>query len=74
MWESPIYKFEEETADKKGKIVKKQFYINTTYSAPRNLNDPGKALIGVFDKITKGMTPNETHILDFGAAKLRNTL
>jgi len=74
MWENPIYTFEEETADKKGKITKKRFHINTTYSAPRNLDDPGKALIGVFNKITEGMKPQETHILDFGAAKLRNTL
>lgn len=74
MWESPIYKFEEEATDKKGKITKKQFQINTTYSAPRNLDDPGKALIGVFKKITEGMNPKKTHILDFGAAKLRNTL
>lgn len=73
MWESPIYRFEEETT-KKGKIVKREFYINTTYSAPRNLDDPKKALIGVFNKITEGMTPSKTHILDVGAAKLRNTL
>ena len=74
MWESPIYKFEEEVTDKNGKIVKRQFSINTTYSAPRNLDDPGKALKAVFKKITEGLTPSETHILDFGAAKLRNTL
>src|SRR3989344_1080608 len=73
MWESPIYRFEEETSNK-GKIVKKEFFINTTYSAPRNLDDPKKALIGVFNKITNGMIPNKTHILDVGAAKLRNTL
>ena len=53
MWESPIYGFEEEVSEK-GKIVKKPFYINVTYSAPRNLEDPGKALKGVFKKITEG--------------------
>lgn len=74
MWESPIYRFEEETTDKKGKIVKRPFLINVTYSAPRNLYDPGKALIGVFNKITEGLDPQKTKILDIGAAKLRNTL
>ena len=74
MWESPLYKFEEETTDKKGKIVKREFFINVTYSAPRNLDDPGKALIGVFNKITENLEPKKTRILDIGAGKLRNTL
>jgi len=39
MWESPIYRFEEETSVK-GKIAKKPFLINVTFSAPRNLDDP----------------------------------
>ena len=73
MWENPIYTFEEEVTEK-GKITKKPFYVNVTYSAPRNLDDPGKALKGVFNKITEGLKPKETHILDIGAAKLRNTL
>lgn len=73
MWESPLYTFEEEKVEK-GKIVKKPFHINVTYSAPRNLNDPGKALMGVFNKITEDLDPEKTHILDIGAAKLRNTL
>lgn len=73
MWESPIYRFEEEVTEK-GKIVKKPFYINVTYSAPRNLDDPGKALKGVFNKITNGLNPEKTHILDVGAGKFRNTL
>jgi hypothetical protein len=73
MWESPIYTFEKEISEN-GKIVKKPFYINVTYSAPRNLDDPGKALIGVFNKITEGLNPKNVHILDIGAAKLRNTL
>ena len=74
MWESPIYRFEEETLDKNGKIIKKPFLINVTYFAPRNLYDPGKALIGVFNRITHDMDPKDTKILDVGAAKLRNTL
>lgn len=73
MWESPIYKFEEEVTEK-GKIVKRPFIINVTYSAPRNLEDPGKALCGVFNKITEGLVPAEMKVLDVGAAKLRNTL
>ncbi|MDE2589955.1 MAG: hypothetical protein KGL95_09870, partial [Patescibacteria group bacterium] len=73
VWESPVYKFEEETTIR-GKITKKPFLINVTYSAPRNLDDPGKALIGVFKKITEGKEPHKIHILDFGAGKLRNTL
>jgi len=73
MWETPVYKFEEETT-KKGKIQKKTFWINVTYSAPRNLDDPGKALVGVFNKITENLEPKKTKILDVGAAKLRNTL
>ena len=73
MWESPIHQFEEETTDKNGKIVKKPFHINVTYSAPRNLKDPGKALIGVFNKITEDLDPTKINVLDVGAAKLRNT-
>jgi hypothetical protein len=73
MWESPRYTFEEDTFDKVGKIVVKPFYIDVTYSAPRNLDDPGKALVGVFKKITKGMDPEKTNVLDVGAGRLRNT-
>lgn len=73
MWESPIYTFEEEVSEK-GKIVKKPFHINVTYSVPRREEDPGKALIGVFNKITKSLDPKKVNILDVGAGKLRNTL
>ena len=73
MWENPIYTFEEEVSEK-GKIVKKPFYINVTYSVPRREKDPGKALIGVFKKITANLNPKEVNILDVGAGKLRNTL
>ena len=74
MWESPKYKFEEETTDKNGKIVKRPFYVNVTYSVPRKFDDPGKALVGVFNKITEKLDPKKTNILDVGAGKLRNTL
>lgn len=73
MWESPIYKFEEEVSEK-GKILKKPFVINVTYSVPRSLPDPGNALKGVFNKITKDKDPEKLQILDFGAGKLRNTI
>lgn len=73
MWESPVYNFEEEIVEK-GKIVKKPFSINVTYSVPRQFDDPGKALMGVFKKITSNLKPEETNILDVGAGKLRNTL
>ena len=73
MWESPIYKFEKEVSEK-GKILKKPFEINVTYSVPRSLFDPGNALMGVFEKITKDKDPEKIQILDFGAGKFRNTL
>lgn len=73
MWESPIYTFEEDVKEK-GKIVRKPFHINVTYSVPRSEEDPGKALIGVFNKITASLNPEKIHILDVGAGKLRNTL
>lgn len=73
MWESSIYRFEEEISQG-GKIKKVPFLIDVTYSAPRNLFDPGKALIGVFNKITTGKDPEKISILDFGAGKMRNTL
>ena len=73
MWESPIYKFEKEVSEK-GKILKKPFEINVTYSVPRSLFDPGNALKGVFEKITKDKDPEKIQILDFGAGKFRNTL
>ena len=73
MWERSIYNFEEESSSN-GEAVTKQFTINVTYSAPRNLDDPGKALIGIFNKMTAGRKPADVKILDVGAAKLRNTL
>ncbi len=73
MWESPVYTFEEEVSEN-GKIVKKPFHINVTYSVPRREEDPGKALIGVFNKITSSLDPKKIKILDVGAGKLRNTL
>ncbi|MFH1592727.1 MAG: class I SAM-dependent methyltransferase [Candidatus Woesearchaeota archaeon] len=68
MWETPIYKF---TGEIKGE--KQQIFIDVTGSAP-NFSKPGKQLEGVFDSILKGLDPKKTKILDFGAAKLRNTL
>lgn len=73
MWESPIYTFEKEVSEN-GKITKKQFHINVTYSAPRNNPDPGTQLANIFSYVLNDKTPSKTHILDVGAAKLRNTL
>jgi len=73
MWENPIYTFEREVSDG-GKITKKQFHINVTYSAPRNNPDPGIQLVNIFNRVLKDKAPSKTHILDVGAAKLRNTL
>ena len=68
MWESPIYKFK---ADFNGE--KKEILIDVTGSAPR-FDVPGKQLEGSFGVLLKGLDPSKTKILDFGGAKLRNTL
>ena len=67
-WESPIYKFK---ADFNGE--KKEILIDVTGSAPR-FDVPGKQLEGSFGVLLKGLDPSKTKILDFGGAKLRNTL
>jgi len=68
MWESPIYKF-------KAKIGKKQeqVFIDVTGSAP-NFSEPGKQLESTFKTLLKNRKPKDIKILDFGAAKLRNTI
>lgn len=68
MWESPIYKFK---ADFNGE--KKEILIDVTGSAP-TFSVPGKQLEGSFEVLLKGLEPSKTKILDFGGAKLRNTL
>ena len=68
MWESPIYKVE---AKVDGKT--KELFIDVTGSAPR-FTTPGKQLEGTFKALLKGLNPKKTKILDFGAAKLRNTI
>lgn len=74
MWESPIYKFERIIDDPEtGKPKTETFTIDVTGSAPTMLV-PGQQLVNVFDVITKDKEPDEIKILDFGAAKLRNTL
>jgi len=70
MWESSIYRFEKEVMEE-GKIIKKPFSINVTYSVPRSLPDPGKALMGVFNKITQALNPNETKILRYWCRKIK---
>jgi len=68
MWESPIYKV---TAKIEGK--NKDILIDVTGSAP-NFTEPMKQLEGTFEVLFEGLNPQKTKILDFGAAKLRNTL
>lgn len=75
MWESPIYKFNQEAGlDPDGKRVYKQVVIDVTRSAP-SFAGPGKALSGALDEAVAvtGIGPRDT-ILDFGAGKLRNTI
>jgi len=70
MWESPIYKFEKKV---KGRRKPEIVTIDVTGSAPV-MKEPGDYLTQIFKTITKGSNPTKTRILDFGAAKLRNTL
>ncbi len=68
MWESPIYKFKTEVNGRKQDI-----FIDLTGSAP-NFTVPGKQLEGTLKVLLEGLDPEKTKILDFGAAKLRNTI
>jgi hypothetical protein len=66
VWESPVYRFKD--ADGNNEIL-----INVTGSAP-HFKDPGKLLEKAFGTLLRGLEPEKTEILDFGGAKLRNTL
>jgi 2-polyprenyl-3-methyl-5-hydroxy-6-metoxy-1,4-benzoquinol methylase len=72
VWESPIYKFKTQIGRKKEEIL-----IDVTGSAP-NFSEPGKQLEGTLEVLLKGLEkerePSKIKILDFGAAKLRNTI
>ena len=68
MWESPVYKIKTEIDKKKTEIL-----IDVTGSAP-NFSKPSEPLKGSFEVLLKGLEPSKTKILDFGGAKLRNTL
>lgn len=75
MWETPIYKFNQEAGtDPEGNLVYKQIVIDVTRSAP-SFATPGIALRGALDEAVdvSGVSRNDT-ILDFGAGKLRNTI
>lgn len=67
MWESPIYKFRTKIANKK------EILIDVTGSAP-TFSEPKKQLENTFKILLDGLKPKNTVILDFGAAKLRNTV
>lgn len=73
MWESPIYIFEKKKEKEGGNIEKEKIIIDVTGSAPV-MADPGDYLKSVFKDILKGKKPENTLIIDFGAAKLRNSL
>lgn len=68
LWKSPIYKFITKIGNKR-----KEIFIDVTGSAP-TFNKPGKQLEGTFKVLLNGLKPKDTTILDFGAAKLRNTV
>lgn len=55
------------------KKERKKLYIDVTGSAPP-FSVPGKQLESTFHRLLKGLDPKKTKILDFGAAKLRNTI
>jgi len=73
MWESPVYKFAKKRPRASGKVATEVITIDVTGSAP-TMPGPGAYLEGVFSALTQGRNPKKTSILDFGAAKLRNTL
>jgi hypothetical protein len=68
MWETPIYKFKTKINN-----IDSEIKIDVTGSAP-NFIEPGKQLEGTFNILLEDLNPKNTNILDFGAAKLRNTL
>ena len=67
MWETPIYRIKSDSDPTK------EFLIDVTGSAP-NFAVPGTQLEKTFDIFFNGLEPSETNVLDFGAAKLRNTI
>lgn len=68
MWETPIYKFKKDVNGEPKEIL-----IDVTGSAP-SFEDPGKQLEVTFHTLLSGLEPEKTKILDFGAAKLRNSI
>lgn len=75
MWESPIYKFNQEAGtDADGNLVYKQVVIDVTRSAP-SFDTPKEVLAAALDEAVRvtGVGPEDI-ILDFGAGKLRNTI
>ncbi len=68
MWESPIYRVQAEIDGSLDEIL-----IDVTGSAPP-MYVPGDQLTNTFEILLRGLSPSSTRILDFGGAKLRNTL
>lgn len=75
LWESSIYKFRipvDPTLTEESQL--KEIGIDVTLSAPP-FKDPGEVLSGVFDNVFESInSKTKLRILDFGAAKLRNTV
>jgi len=75
LWESSIYKFRVpvDAADQESDSLK-EINFDVTLSAPTD-KDPGETLESVFEEVFEYLEDKKvSKILDFGAAKLRNTL
>jgi hypothetical protein len=73
LWESSVYKFRV-PIDEDNDEQLKEVVFDVTLSAP-NFPGPMKTLEGVFESLFDHLKDkNVTTVLDFGAAKLRNTL
>ncbi len=71
VWESPIYKFRVPKNDNEEDLV--EIVLDVTLSAPSFLTVKD-TMKGVFEKLLVEEGKDVIDILDFGAAKLRNTL
>lgn len=72
MWKRPEYNFRIERLNSRAGISVNSHLVNVTKSAPNK--QPGKQIIAVFKRVTQGLIPSETEILDLGAGKLGKSL
>jgi hypothetical protein len=75
LWESSIYKFRVPVDPNQPEESQlKEIGIDVTLSAPP-FNEPGEVLGGVFENVFESISSkSKLNVLDFGAAKLRNTI